>query len=235
MELAGLNPRRRTAARSPPTTITAAQVLERMRAPVPHVERVDAVVGVARPVEVDVPRVGGEGLLVLADLGGVGGLGQHLLEEVDVARVMPGVEGPGRRVAHDHHAALAHQGLAPVEVEEVPEPQTRHQDRVHDRVDVVGADVGQPHGEDVALALHLDQLLRVDVLGGAGVHRLDLSGLHRGHLVGGANGVEDRPRHAGGSGLERLGRRQEGGPVARASTPTHGVGGSGTARGRCRC
>ena len=39
---------------------------EGVRAPVPHVERVHAVVGVARPVEVDVPRVGGEGLLVLA-------------------------------------------------------------------------------------------------------------------------------------------------------------------------
>ena len=158
-----------------------AQVLEGVRAPVPHVEGMDAVIGVARAVEVDVPGVGGEGLLVLADLGGVGRLGQHLLEEVDVAGVVAGVEGPRRGMAHDDHAAVAHQGLAPVHVEEVAEPEAGHQDRVHDRVDVVGADVGQPHGEDVGLAFDLEQLLRVDVLGGAGVHRLHLAGLHRGH------------------------------------------------------
>ena len=41
-----------------------AEVLQRVRAPVPHVERVDAVVGVARPVQVAVPLVLGELLLV---------------------------------------------------------------------------------------------------------------------------------------------------------------------------
>src|SRR5579864_3978106 len=62
------------------------EMLERVRAPVPHVEGVHPVVGVAGAVEMYVPGVGGEGLLVLADARGVGRLGEHLLEEIDVAR-----------------------------------------------------------------------------------------------------------------------------------------------------
>ena len=90
-----------------------AEVGQAVAAPVPHVERVDAVVGVARAVEVAVPLVLGVLLLVAAlDLDRVGGLGQHLLEEVDVARVVDRVELPRRGVAHDQHAALAHQRLA---------------------------------------------------------------------------------------------------------------------------
>ena len=69
------------------------------------------------------------------------------------------MELPRRGVAHDQHAALAHQRLAPVEVEEVAEPEAHHQDRVHDRVHVVGADVGQPHREDVGLALDRHEVL----------------------------------------------------------------------------
>src|SRR5258708_3253469 len=41
-----------------------ADVVERVRAPVPHVERVDAVIGMARSVQVPVPLVGGKPLLV---------------------------------------------------------------------------------------------------------------------------------------------------------------------------
>ena len=121
-----------------------AQVLEGVCAPVPHVEGVDPVVGVAGAVEVDVPRIGGVGLLVLlVHLDGIGGLGQHLIEEVDVARMVGGVELPPGRVAQDHHPALTHERPPSVEVEEVAEPEARHEDRVHDRVDVVGADVGE--------------------------------------------------------------------------------------------
>ena len=50
-------------------------------------------------------------------------------------------------------------GLAPVEVEEVAEAEAGHQDRVEDRVDVVGTDVGQAHGQDVGLALDDHALL----------------------------------------------------------------------------
>ena len=49
---------------------------------------------------------------------------------------------------------------------------------------VVGADVGEPHGEDVGLALDLDPLLGPDVGGGDGVDRLHLAGLDRGEAVG---------------------------------------------------
>ena len=162
-----------------------AGVRQAVAAPVPHVEGVHAVVGVARAVQVAVPLVLGELLLVAGlDLDRIGRVGQHLLEEVDVAGVVDGVELPRRGVAHDHHAALAHQRPAPVHVEEVAEPQAHDQDRVHHRVDVVGADVGQPHRQDVGLALDRDQLLAEDVLGGDLVHGLDLAGLHRRDAVG---------------------------------------------------
>ena len=60
-----------------------------MRAPVPHVERVHAVVGVRRPVEVDVPGVLGVRLLELRlDRRRIGRFDEHFLEEVDVARVV---------------------------------------------------------------------------------------------------------------------------------------------------
>ena len=177
-------------------------------------------VGVARAVQVHVPGVGGELLLVLGlDLGRVGGLGQHLLEEVDVAGVVDGVELPRRGVAHDDHSALPHQGLAPVEVEEVAQPQAHHQHGVHDRVDVVGTDVGQPHGEDVGLTLDRHHVLAMDVVEGAGVHGLDLAGLDAGGRVRRADGVEDGPRHAG-RGAGQGGRAgHEGGPVPSRPLP----------------
>ena len=133
--------------------------------PVPHVERVDAVVRVAGAVQVAVPLVLGELLLVAGlDLDRVGRVGEHLLEEVDVARVVNGVEVPVRRVGHDDDPALTHQRLAAVEVEVVAEPGAHHEDRVHDRVDVVRADVGQAGGDDVRLAVDEHGLLRGDVL-----------------------------------------------------------------------
>ena len=84
-----------------------AEVLEGVGAPVPHVEGVDPVIGVAGAVQVAVPLVGGEALLVgLLDLDRVGGGRQDLLEEVDVRRMVDGMEGPRRRVGQDGHPAL---------------------------------------------------------------------------------------------------------------------------------
>ena len=100
------------------------KVLKGVRAPVPHVEGMHAVIGVPCAVEVDVPGVGGERLFVLPDLCGVGRLGQHLLEEVDVARVMSRVERPGGGMADDESATFPDQGFAEVHVEEVPETET---------------------------------------------------------------------------------------------------------------
>ena len=142
-------------------------------------------------VQVAVPLVGGVALLVLLRHHvGVGRVGQHLLEEVDVARVVDRVEVGLRRVGHDHHPALADERLAAVEVEVVPEPGAHHEDRVHDRVHVVRADVRDAHGQDVGLALDLDELLAVDVLRRHPVHGLDLAGLHAGHLMGGLDAVQ---------------------------------------------
>ena len=202
-ELAGENPSRRTALGSPPTTMTRPRCSQRVGAPVPHVEGVHAVVGVAGAVEVHVPRVGGEGLLeLLVHPHRVDGLGQHLLVEVDVARVVAGVElGPGR-VPHDHDAALAHQRPAPVHVEEVAQPEAGHQDRVHDGVHVVGADVGQPHGQDVGLPLDVDALLGPDV--------------RRRHARGPPRPRPPAPR-SGRAGSGWSGR--SGGPAAAASWP----------------
>ena len=190
------------------------EVLEGVGAPVPHVEGMDPVVGVAGPVEVDVPGVGGERLLEpVGHLDRIGRLAQHLLEEVDVARVVDRVELPRGGVAHDDHAALADQRLAPVEVEEVSEPEARHQDRVEDRVHVVGADVGEAHGQDVGLSVDLHPLLIPDVLGGQRVHGLDLAGLHRCHPVGGLDRVEDLPGQARRGAVEGLGGGQVAEPV----------------------
>ena len=151
-----------------------------MRPPVPHVEGMDAVVGVRRAVQVDVPRVGRVVLLELRlDRRRVGGLGQHLLEEVDVGRVVHLGELVGHRVEDDHRAARPHQRLVPVHVEEVAEPQAVHEDRVHDRVHVVGPEVGQAHDHDVALPVHLDELLLVQRGEGALVHGLGLAGVAR--------------------------------------------------------
>ncbi len=61
--------------------------------PIPGIERVDTVVGVAGAVEVAVPLVLGVLLLpLLTHDHRVGGIGEHLLEEIDVARVVHRVE-----------------------------------------------------------------------------------------------------------------------------------------------
>ena len=91
---AGVKPSRRTAFGVAADDDHLAAVLHAVRAPVPHVERVHAVVGVAR-----CGRGGGTtrprrsaSRTCLRHHVRVGGLGQHLLEEVDVARVVHGVE-----------------------------------------------------------------------------------------------------------------------------------------------
>ena len=111
-------------------------------------------IGVGVSVEVAIPLVFGELLLEsLLNHERVGALGEHLFKEIYVAGMMDGVEFPVGRMPHDHHAAFPHERLASVEVEEIAEPETHHQDRVHHRVDIVRADVGQPHRQDVGLAL----------------------------------------------------------------------------------
>ncbi len=172
----------------------------------------DAVVGVRGAIQVPVPVILGVLLLpLLRHHVRVAGVGEHLFEEVDVAGVMHRVELVGRRVGENHHAPLAHERLAAVLIEEVAEARAHDEDRVHDRVHVVGADVGDAHGEDVGLALDLDELLVVHVLRRDLVDGLDLAALDAGHLVRRFDAVEDlaggpcrQPRHRlGGAEIER--------------------------------
>ena len=75
-------------------------VLAPVLAPVPHEERVRAVVGVPAPVHLHVARVVRELFLVLVpQLHRVARLGQQPVEELDVARVVVGVELVVARVA----------------------------------------------------------------------------------------------------------------------------------------
>ena len=151
-----------------------------------------AVVGVAVAVQVDVPLVLGELLLVLLlKFDRIGRLGKELLEEVDVTRVVHRVELPRGGVAHDEDTTLTHQRFAAVHVEEVAEAQAHHQDRVHHRVDVVGADVRQAERQNVGLAFDGHEVLLEAVLQGDLVHRFDVACLHRREFVGRLPAVED--------------------------------------------
>ena len=129
----------------------------------------------------------------------VGRVGQHLFEEVDVARVMNGVKLVGRWVRENDDAALSNERFATIHVEEVPKAGAHHQDRVHDRVHVVRTDIWNTHREDVGLALDFNELLVVDVLRRDLVDRLDLAGLDARHLVGGFDALEDLAGDACGS------------------------------------
>ena len=124
---------------------------------------------------------------------------------------MDRVELARDRVREDHHAALAHERDALVEVEEVAEPHAHDEDRVQDRVDVVRADVGQPGGDDVGLAADADRLLGGAALERDLVDRADRAGGHAGHRVGRAalveGGAAQLRRHPVGRALERGERR----------------------------
>ena len=80
-------------------------------------------------------------------------LGEHVVDEIDVRRVLLLVELVGARVRDDHRAALLHEGRAPVHVEEVPLRHHLHEQRVQERVHVVRRDVRDARDEDVGLAL----------------------------------------------------------------------------------
>ena len=102
-----------------------AAVVQRVRAPVPHVERVHAVVRVRRPVQVDVPGVGRVLLLELRlDRRRVGGLGAAPPRR---SRCSSGGGSGGTPTAPGGTGSptppCAHERLVPVHVEEVAEPQ----------------------------------------------------------------------------------------------------------------
>jgi hypothetical protein len=155
----------------------APHVLAPGLAPVPHVERVSRVVRVALPVHLDVRGVVGELLLVLlVHLDRVARLREHVVHELDVRSVVLLVELVGARMKHDHRAALLHERLAPVEVEQVPLRHHLHEQRVQERVHVVRADVRDARHEDVRLTLDRHEVLREASLERLLVHGLALAG-----------------------------------------------------------
>src|SRR5215217_2271050 len=101
-----------------------------------------AVVGVGITVEGAVPGVVGVALFVaLVDLAYVVSFGEGLVPEVYVAGVVELVEVFRHGMGADQDATLAHERLAPVEVEEVAEQHVVDEERVHYGVDVVGPEI----------------------------------------------------------------------------------------------
>ena len=129
------------------------------------------------------------------------------------------MELPGNRVIHDDDAARLHERHVPVHVEEVAEPQAVHQDRVHDRVHVVRAEVGESEHEHVGLSPDLDQLLPVQVLEGALVDGLDLAGVDPGELVRGLDPAVELSARSWGRHLVRLAGRHHQTLVVRGPLP----------------
>src|SRR5829696_202464 len=107
------------------------------------------------------------------------------------------------RVGPDEHSALAHQRLAPVEVEEVTQQHVVDQHGVHDRVHVVRPQVRHPEQEHVGLALDEDDHLLVAVRQGLGVYGVGGSGLYARHPVWGVDALEDAPGEAARRGARR--------------------------------
>ncbi len=106
------------------------------------------------------------------------------MEKLDVARMMLGMELVAQRMADDHRAAGPHQRLSAVHVEQVADPGALHEDRIHDRVDVVRTDVRDADDQDVGLSLDRDCVLLEDLGQRLFVHRVGLAGPYAGHAVG---------------------------------------------------
>ena len=86
-------------------------------------------------------------------------------------------------------------------------------------MDVVGTDVGQPEDHDVALALHVHDLLAVEVGDGGGVHGFDFARLHARHLMGPEDRLEYRPAGGRAEHGEAPAGGDEAGPVAHVPFP----------------
>src|SRR5262245_7941121 len=99
-----------------------AEVLAGGLTPVPHIERMHAVVSVAVTIHVDVSRVVREFLFeLLLELGCFRRFGQTSMEKLDVTRMMLGMELVARRVAKYHGGGPPPQAFATTDITEVPE------------------------------------------------------------------------------------------------------------------
>ena len=132
--------------------------------PVPHVERMHSVVGVPVPVHLDVLRVVSElGLVLLLKDEGVGCLRQNPMEELDVRRMMPRVEIVVERVRQDQHSIFLDHRHAAIHVVEIAERQHLYQERVENRVDVVGRDERDAVNHCVRLTFQRNAVLLIAI------------------------------------------------------------------------
>ena len=130
-----------------------AQVVLPIAGPVPHIEGMHAVVGVGLPVEAPVALIVGIfGFETLFDFGGVTGLREDVVVEVDVGGVVGGIEPLVQGMGEDEHPAPLDERFAPVHVEAVAEGEGVDKQGVEEGVDVVGAKVGKTHDHYVGLA-----------------------------------------------------------------------------------
>ena len=97
-----------------------ADVLASVLAPIPHKERVRAVIGDPLTIHLYVARVGRELFFIfLAERERVVRLGEQPVEELDIARVELRVELVIAGMAENQNATLAQEGFAPEKIEEI--------------------------------------------------------------------------------------------------------------------
>src|SRR6185295_19934448 len=78
--------------------------------PVPHEERMRAVVSIATPVHLDVARIVCKlTLVLLAQRESIASLWQQTIKELDIARMKIVIELVEAGMMHDHHAAFFQQ------------------------------------------------------------------------------------------------------------------------------
>ena len=161
------------------------EVLECVADPVPHVERVNAVICVSRSIEMDVPGICRKCLFVLlTHHHRISGVRKDLFEEVDVAGVVAGMKLGKGWMEQNRHTTFSHNGRSAIGVEEVPKSQAGHQDRIHDGVDVVGRNVRKTHRHNVGLALDCNALLLPNFSGNELVNRFNFTGMNGAQRVG---------------------------------------------------
>ena len=86
-------------------------------------------------------------------------------------------------VMNDQHAALLQQGLIAIKVEVITQAHYLHQQRIQDRINVIGRNIGNAADQYVALTAHRDGVLLKSLLDYFFMHRLGLARKASRHLV----------------------------------------------------
>jgi len=161
-------------------------------APIPHIEGVHAVVGVALAVEVNVAWVFGELFFIfMREDVGVAGFGEEAVEEFEVAGVVYRVKLIVEGVGNNEYTPLLQQGYTAVKVKEITLGHYLYEDRVKDRVNAIRADMGDTHNNNIRLSLNGNEVLAVTQLKDALMGGLRLAGEDANDFIGGGDALED--------------------------------------------